>query len=126
VAALRELYSSVDEIDLFVAAVAEKPLPGALLGQTLVCLVGDQFARLRRGDRFYYEEGGQPSSFSPRKYIHTRRLCLYFVRSLYLFFYHSYYNSLSTLAGRFLFRSFISKSSVVGGKKELAPPTIDF
>ena len=66
-ALLRELYSSVDEIDLFVAAVAEKPLPGALLGQTFVCLVGDQFARLRRGDRFYYEEGGQPSSFSPRK-----------------------------------------------------------
>lgn len=67
---LREIYPSVDEIDLYVAAVAEKPLPGALLGQTFVCLVGDQFARLRRGDRFYYEEGGQPSSFSPRKQKH--------------------------------------------------------
>jgi peroxidase len=67
-AALRALYSSVDEIDLFAAAVAEKPLPGALLGQTFVCLVGDQFARLRRGDRFYYEEGNQPSTFSSSKY----------------------------------------------------------
>jgi Animal haem peroxidase. len=75
VALLQEIYSSVDEIDLFVAAVAEKPLPGALLGQTFVCLVGDQFARLRRGDRFYYEEGGQPSSFSPRKQKHDRWLC---------------------------------------------------
>ena len=74
-ALLQEIYSSVDEIDLFVAAVAEKPLPGALLGQTFVCLVGDQFARLRRGDRFYYEEGGQPSSFSPRKQKHDRWLC---------------------------------------------------
>lgn len=66
---LRGLYKSVDEIDLYAAAVAEKPLPGALLGQTFVCLVGDQFARLRRGDRFYYEEGNQPSAFSPSKYI---------------------------------------------------------
>ncbi|CAG2067984.1 unnamed protein product, partial [Timema podura] len=40
---LKSLYGSVDEIDLFVAAVAEKPLEGALLGQTFVCLVGDQF-----------------------------------------------------------------------------------
>jgi hypothetical protein len=105
----------VDEIDLFVAAVAEKPLPGALLGQTLVCLIGDQFARLRRGDSFYYEEGGQPSSFSPRKYIHTRRLCLY------LFFCHCYYNSLSTFSGRYLSRSFISKGSVVGANWNLPP-----
>jgi peroxidase len=75
VAALRALYPSVDEIDLFAAAVAEKPLPGALLGQTFVCLVGDQFARLRRGDRFYYEEDGQPSTFSPSKYKYTTRLC---------------------------------------------------
>jgi hypothetical protein len=77
VAALQALYSSVDEIDLFAAAVAEKPLPGALLGQTFVCLVGDQFARLRRGDRFYYEEGGQPSSFSPRKYTHQMALLVF-------------------------------------------------
>jgi peroxidase len=71
VAALQALYPSVDEIDLFAAAVAERPLPGALLGQTFVCLVGDQFARLRRGDRFYYEENGQPSTFSPSKYKYT-------------------------------------------------------
>ncbi|XP_069702687.1 salivary peroxidase/catechol oxidase-like isoform X3 [Periplaneta americana] len=73
VAALRALYPSVDEIDLFVAAVAEKPLPGALLGQTFVCLVGDQFARLRRGDRFFYEEGGQPSTFTSQQLEQIRK-----------------------------------------------------
>lgn len=66
---LVELYKNVDEIDLFVGAIAERPLPGALLGPTFVCLVGDQFARLRRGDRFFYEEADQPSSFSEGNFI---------------------------------------------------------
>ncbi|KAK6621977.1 hypothetical protein RUM44_001784 [Polyplax serrata] len=61
---LRKLYPSVNDLDLFIAAVSEHPVPGALLSPTFVCLVGDQFARLRRGDRFFYEEGNQPSSFT--------------------------------------------------------------
>jgi len=99
VALLREIYSSVDEIDLFVAAVAEKPLPGALLGQTLVCLVGDQFARLRRGDRFYYEEGGQPSSFSPRRQKHDRWFC--FNLNSVLMICHCFCASFLTWWGKF-------------------------
>lgn len=73
---LRSIYNSVDEIDLFVAAVAEKPLPGSILGQTFVCLVGDQFARLRRGDRFFYEEGNQPSSFTEEQLQQIRKASL--------------------------------------------------
>nr|CAD7198913.1 unnamed protein product [Timema douglasi] len=73
---LKSLYGSVDEVDLFVAAVAEKPLEGALLGQTFVCLVGDQFARLRRGDRFFYEESDQQSSFTPAQLEQLRKSSL--------------------------------------------------
>nr|CAD7459093.1 unnamed protein product [Timema tahoe] len=73
---LKSLYGSVDEIDLFVAAVAEKPLEGALLGQTFVCLVGDQFSRLRRGDRFFYEESDQQSSFTPAQLEQLRKSSL--------------------------------------------------
>jgi len=53
---LSNVYSSVDDIDLFVGGIAEKPQTGAVLGPTFVCIVGDQFSRLRRGDRFFYEE----------------------------------------------------------------------
>nr|CAD7570072.1 unnamed protein product [Timema californicum] len=73
---LKSLYGSVDEVDLFVAAVAEKPLEGALLGQTFVCLVGDQFSRLRRGDRFFYEESDQQSSFTPAQLEQLRKSSL--------------------------------------------------
>lgn len=54
--ALSRLYGSPDEVDLFIGGISEKPLPGAVLGPTFVCIVGDQFSRLRRGDRFFYEE----------------------------------------------------------------------
>lgn len=54
--ALSRLYMNPDEVDLFIGGLSERPLPGAVLGPTFVCIVGDQFSRLRRGDRFFYEE----------------------------------------------------------------------
>ncbi|XP_050543951.1 peroxidase-like [Daktulosphaira vitifoliae] len=60
---LARLYNSVDDIDLYIGGVAEKSMADALLGPTFVCIVGDQFSRLRRGDRFFYEEAGQLSAF---------------------------------------------------------------
>ena len=56
------LYSSPEDVDLFVGGMAEQKMAGAILGPTFVCIVGDQFARLRRGDRFYFEE--QSARFS--------------------------------------------------------------
>ncbi|KAG8229093.1 hypothetical protein J437_LFUL009562 [Ladona fulva] len=76
---LRGIYSSVGEIDLFVGGLGERGGFGgssSLLGPTFVCLIGDQFARLRRGDRFYYEEGSQPSSFSQPQLEQLRKASL--------------------------------------------------
>ena len=61
---LRRVYRSVDDIDFFVGGMAEKPVSGGLLGWTFLCVVGDQFARLKKGDRYFYDLGGQPGSFS--------------------------------------------------------------
>lgn len=37
---LQKIYSSVHDIDLFTAGLAEYPLPGAAIGPTLTCIVG--------------------------------------------------------------------------------------
>lgn len=51
----------MDDIDLYTGAVSEKPLKGSILGPTLTCTILDQFLRLKKGDRFWYEN---PKSFT--------------------------------------------------------------
>ncbi|XP_078600467.1 lactoperoxidase-like [Branchiostoma floridae x Branchiostoma japonicum] len=58
-AKLADLYSHVDDIDLFAAGLAERSVPGGLLGPTFTCLIGRQFRELRKGDRFWFENQGQ-------------------------------------------------------------------
>ncbi|KAK2704787.1 hypothetical protein QYM36_016995 [Artemia franciscana] len=62
--ALSRIYRHVDDIDLFIGGISEIAAPGSLLGPTFTCIVADQFARLRAGDRFFYDIGNQLHSFS--------------------------------------------------------------
>jgi len=55
-AELEALYgSSLDGLDPFIGALAENALDGALVGALNAAIIGDQFSRLRSGDRFWYE-----------------------------------------------------------------------
>ncbi|KAF0296027.1 Chorion peroxidase [Amphibalanus amphitrite] len=56
--ALRSVYGHVDDVDLFIAGVLERPMRHVVLGKTFGRLIGDQFIRLRHGDNFFYDLGG--------------------------------------------------------------------
>ena len=54
----------MDDIDLFVGGLAERPLSGAVVGPTFGCLLGQQFQILKKGDRFWYENNIPPSAMT--------------------------------------------------------------
>jgi len=55
---LQAIYEKVTDVDLFVGGLLESAEEG-ILGPTFLCLVGDQFQRLKTGDRFWYENSGE-------------------------------------------------------------------
>ena len=52
--ALASVYSDVDEIDLWIGALAETHLPGAPVGELIAASMIRQFVDLAEGDRFFY------------------------------------------------------------------------
>ncbi|MBL6455951.1 peroxidase family protein [Belnapia sp. T6] len=56
--ALRQVYSSVDAIDLWTGGLAERTMPGAFIGETFGLIIADQFTRSRDGDPLWYENQG--------------------------------------------------------------------
>src|SRR3954453_5711537 len=54
-AAFEKAYGSIDAVDLWAGGLAEDHAPGAVIGPTFGRIIGDQFAALRDGDRYYFE-----------------------------------------------------------------------
>lgn len=71
-----ELYAHVDDIDLFIAGSYEKKLKDAMVGPVFACIIGEQFRRLRVGDRFWYENGKQSGSFSKAQLAEIKRVSM--------------------------------------------------
>ncbi|XP_043246225.1 peroxidase-like [Amphibalanus amphitrite] len=72
----RAIYSHPDHIDLWSGAISERPLAGSMVGPTLGCLIGEQFRTLRYGDRFWYENHGFPSAFTPEQIGEIKKMKL--------------------------------------------------
>ncbi|XP_053316420.1 thyroid peroxidase [Spea bombifrons] len=52
---LIDLYGHPDNIDVWLAGLAEDLLPGARTGPLFACIIGKQMKALREGDRLWYE-----------------------------------------------------------------------
>uniref|UniRef100_A0A0N7ZBE7 Uncharacterized protein n=1 Tax=Scylla olivacea TaxID=85551 RepID=A0A0N7ZBE7_SCYOL len=76
VARYKEIYRHPDDIDLWSGGVSERPLPGSMIGPTFSCLIGLTFKELRFGDRFWYENQGFPSQFTPDQLEEIRKVKL--------------------------------------------------
>lgn len=53
-AKLASVYASPNQIDPWIGGVVEDQLEGASVGELIATVLGDQFRRLRDGDRFWY------------------------------------------------------------------------
>ncbi|XP_025410681.1 peroxidase-like [Sipha flava] len=73
---LKELYHSVNDIDLIVGLLLEKISDGAIVGPTTRCLISDGFYRYKAGDRFFYDVQGQPGSFTPEQLKVIKKITL--------------------------------------------------
>lgn len=52
---LEAVYGDVNNVDLWVAGLAEDHQSGSSVGETFTAIIADQFSRLRDADRFWYE-----------------------------------------------------------------------
>jgi peroxidase len=69
IGSLEAVYSTVDDIDLYIGCIYERSVAGGYVGPTFACVIGDQFSRLKHGDRFFYENSEGPAAFTPGKNI---------------------------------------------------------
>lgn len=51
---LLDLYGTPDNIDVWLAGVAEPFVRGARVGPLFACLIATQFQRIRQGDRYLH------------------------------------------------------------------------
>ncbi|XP_052871136.1 peroxidase-like [Anopheles cruzii] len=70
---LRSVYASVDDVELTVAGLFEKHVPGTQVGETFRCILKEQFHRTRVGDRFFFETSDPVVGFNRKQFKQLRR-----------------------------------------------------
>lgn len=66
---LMKVYRHPDDIDLWVGGLLEKSNHNGIVGRTFAQIIADQFSRLRRGDRYFYEN---PPHINPNAFNHNQ------------------------------------------------------
>lgn len=66
----------MDDIDLFSGGLLETSLNGGIVGPTFACIIGNQFQRLRKCDRFWYENIDPFIRFTKYQLYEIRKMTL--------------------------------------------------
>ncbi|KAL6078006.1 hypothetical protein STEG23_027985 [Scotinomys teguina] len=75
---LLDLYGTPDNIDIWLGAIAEPLVHRGRVGPLLTCILGQQFQRIRDGDRFWWENSGvftEKQRDSLKKVSFSRLVC---------------------------------------------------
>ncbi|CAG9838939.1 unnamed protein product [Diabrotica balteata] len=72
---LSKVYSTVDDVDLWVGGLLEDKVDGSLVGPVFRDIIAEQFLRLRRGDRYFFEHdpNSNPGHFTPDQLFQLRK-----------------------------------------------------
>ncbi|CAG9787474.1 unnamed protein product [Diatraea saccharalis] len=75
---LASIYESPEDIDLWVGGLLEEPVEGSVVGITFGHILADQFSRIKRGDRYFYENGPDvnPGAFTPSQLAEIKKVTL--------------------------------------------------
>ena len=73
---LRNIYTHVDDIDVYVGGLAETHVEGGLVGPLFAHMMAAQFRDLKRGDRFYFENGACETIFTPAQLDELKKVTL--------------------------------------------------
>ena len=73
---MKQIYFSVEDIDLFTGGLSEVPLKGALVGPTFACVIGIQFQKIKKCDRFWYETSDAAVRFTESQLTELRKVTL--------------------------------------------------
>jgi len=73
---LSQAYKHVEDIDLFMGGVMEDHCQGTNIGCTFACIIADTFDRVRKGDRFFYDNAGQAGSFTAAQLDQIRQVTM--------------------------------------------------
>jgi peroxidase len=75
---LEKVYNSPHDIDLFVGGLLESAEDDAVVGSTFREIIADQFSRLKRGDRYFYENTPEinPGHFSLHQLNEIKKVTL--------------------------------------------------
>jgi len=71
-----QFFKGPEDVDLFLAGLAEIKKDNSLLGPTFGCLLGLQFQSMKFGDRFWYETAEAPADFTSGQLMELRKTSL--------------------------------------------------